>query len=33
MTNPGEDKLLESDEYQEKIVEGIIEGIRQYRLE
>ena len=30
MTNPEEDRLLSSDAYQDKIVEGLTEGIVQY---
>ncbi len=32
MTNPEEDKLLNSDSYQNKIVTGIVEGIEKYQI-
>ncbi|QNU68713.1 N-acetylmuramoyl-L-alanine amidase [Ruminiclostridium herbifermentans] len=33
MTNPEEDKLLNTDSYQNKIVMGIVEGIEKYQAE
>lgn len=30
LSNPGEDRLLSSDDYQNKIVQGIVNGIGEY---
>jgi N-acetylmuramoyl-L-alanine amidase len=32
MTNPEEDKLLNTHSYQNKIVTGIVEGIEKYHI-